>query len=625
MTGDETSPDPWTAWRTRLETSRRRREEKVGDWQENVSRRVGEPTGTSTTSTLVTTTPRSHVNKDWPLTKAKIALLYSQTPEIRLTTEDPRAAEIVPKFAKDLNSTIRTAEVGAAIEEELADVINAAGIGGVVIACEKRTEPRTDPITGMDVQIPIDIRYPVRHLSSACLLIPTEFNGSVYDQARWLGYDDSMAWATAQVELGLTEDQKDKVLGTDRRATGRTTLNTDAAKYSDAEAVNFTEIFYWRHYYHADETNFRALQRLVFVEGLEEPVIDEPYAGQRRLPAGQIVGVVRNPIQILTVTYVSDENLPPSDSTISRGSVRELEESRTQMALQRKHSNPLRWGDTNRVSANARARIDKGDFQSFIWTNGPGDRAIGEVARASFPQEKYELDAVINREITDQWQTGPNQIGSFASGERSAREAGIVERNFQTRIGQERAKVERHFVAIAEILGALMALHGNAGMPAELLGAVTYSIRVDSTVLLDAEQRIARVEKQIDRLAQSPFADVRPLIREWLELNGTDPTHIIIDPQPKPPEPVKVSVSKAEDLNNLLFLAALVRTQQAPTPDDLAAAVKLQQAALAAAAPPVLPPMPDTRPPLDAATPGLANPDWVMAPRMDKRDEDGGA
>jgi hypothetical protein len=40
-------------------------------------------------------------------------------------------------------------------------------------------------------------------------------------------------------------------------------------------------------------------------------------------------------------------------------------------------------------------------------------------------------------------------------------------------------------------------------------------------------------------------------------LLGENPNEIMIDPQPKPPEAVKVSVSKAEDLINPIFLATL--------------------------------------------------------------------
>jgi hypothetical protein len=637
--------DPWAEWRGRIAAARTPRDVKVAEWRQNVSKRKGERIQT-TTDALSTTTTGTPVNKDWPLTKAKIALLYSQTPEIRLTSKDPRVRGLVQQFAKDLNETIQASNVGPAIEEELADVVNAAGLGGVIVACEKRTEtvqmPAVDPMiagmTGLPTEMkPVtriaDSRYPVRRISPTQLLIPTDFAGSVYDDAKWLGYEDSMTWATAQVEFGLTDDDKEHVLGADPKARSEATLRTDPTAIGTAEpAVTFVELYYWRHYYHAEETSFAALQRVVFVEGLDEPVVNEPYAGQVRTQDGRVAGVLRNPIQILTLTYISDENLPPSDSTISRSQVSELERSRSHMELQRKHSLPANWFDATRVSPNTRAALEKGTYQGWLPSNGPGDRAFGQVSRSQMGPEKYELDQVVDREITDQWQVGPNQSSQYASGERSAREASIVDKNFQTRIGQERSKVERHLVAIAEVLGGLMALHGKTPFPPALIGSMAYSVRVDSTVLLSAEQQIARLERVIDRLAQSPYADATELISQWLELNGIDPSGIVKPPQPKAPDPVKVSVSKAEDLRDPLFVAMLMRTGQGPTPEDVKAAVALL--AELGLVPPVPPPsgvsgvaLPPPEagadgPPRETETPGMANPEWQMAPRMDKRDVD---
>ena len=83
--------------------------------------------------------------------------------------------------------------------------------------------------------------------------------------------------------------------------------------------------------------------------------------------------------------------------------------------------------------------------------------------------------------------------------------------------------------------------------------------------------------------------------------------------------------SKAEDVMNPLFLAFAMRTHQGPTPDDLAAAMKLY-AAVQQVAPPIVTPTPiDDRPPREPDTPGITNPNWEAAPRIDRRDEDGGA
>jgi len=641
---EDRASDPWAGWRGRLAASRKRKDDRVTGWQQNVRKRIGDERTTSAESTgsLAPNPPVPSINKDWPLTKAKIALLYSQTPEIRLSTTDPNAGPIVQQFAAKLNEEIRKANIGARIEEELADVINASGISAVVLACEKRTEmrdmPSVDPmIAGMTGQVPemipvdtvVDIRYPSRRISPASLLVPADFTGSVYDDARWLAYDDNLPWATAKSEFKLSDDVKEKVCGTDKRVNTSNSLNTDVDKFRDNEVVNFTEVFYWRHYYHEEETSYAALQRVVFVEGLDEPVIDEPYAGQKRTEDGTIVGITRNPIQVLALTYISDDCLPPSDSTISRPQVNELEKSRHDFALQRKHAIPQRMFNPSLVSPNARAALERGTYQGAFAVSGQFERAIGIVPQANLPQERYELDSIINQEITDEWTVGPNQGGSFASGERSAREAGIVEQNFKTRIGQERAKVERHFVACAEILGALMALHGNAGIPVELLGSITYSIRVDSTVLLDSQQRIEQIKEFVNMWGQSGVANIKALAVEHAELLGFDPAKVTIDPQPKPPEPVKISIGSAEDIVNPLMLAAMAATNQLPAPEHVAAVAKLLQAleSIPGMTEMLIPkePVDPNQQPSDVERPGIHNADWQEQPRLNKRDQDGGA
>lgn len=661
----ETASDIWAPWRARVAASRRRRDDRVQEWQQNVELRKGSigRTADAYNRIAVRSEGRISINQDWPLTKAKIAQLYSQTPEVRLTPRHDQFAPAVPVFGRILNDTIQDSSVGTAIEEVLADVVNASGIGGVLIACDKRTEPRDVPIVdpatlppGMqaaimasEVQIPtetvdhvVDVQYPCARISPPDLLIPSDFTGSNYDQARWLGHDGRMTWSQAVLALHLDETVQEQVLGADKRAGGTThSLNTDEATFKDTEVVNFTEVFYWRHYYHPEETSFKAIQRVVFVDGLDEPVINEPFVGQQRLESGGMVGVTKLPIRILTLTYISDENLPPSDSSIGRFQVDELEASRDAMVQQRKHSVPIRWGDTNRVSPNMRAKLDEGTYQGFIWTNGPGERAVGEVARAAFPAERFEFDRVIKSDLTEIWQVGTNQAGAFASGERSASEARIIQQNFATRVGQERDKVTKFFVGIAECLAGLLAIYGQFELPedigasvgpdgaarlatwdrTQIAGEFTYSVRVDSTVLLDAEQRIEQLQRFLNLTAESGYLNPKPVIEEMAELSGLDPAKVVIDPKPKPPEAVKISVSKAEDLNNLLFVASLMATGQAPSPEHIAAAKKLmQEAGLPTMS--VVPPSPtDDRPPSEVDRPT----DWETAPRIERRAEDFGA
>jgi hypothetical protein len=634
--GDE----QWGPWRARIAASRKRRDELIPEWQDNVDRRR---VSTGTTSDHTTRVP-----KDWALTKAKIAGLYSRTPEVRLSPrqgQEQFAAAVAP-FGREINDTVEAIGVGGTIEEILADVSNASGIGGVLASCDKRSEERLLPkddrvAAAMSGRPPemvlgtkvVDIKYMCLRISPADLLIPSDFTGSNYDDARWLGHEDRMTWTQAMASLGLTEDQKEEALGRDKRAGGTThTLNTENDKFKDTDVVNFTEIFYWRHYYHPEETNFRALHRLVFVDGVEEPVINEPYQVQRRLEDGRLVGVTKNPIRVLTLTYISDHSLPPSDSSVGKFQVDELEESRDGMVQQRKHSIPIRWGNTNLISQATKSKIDQGTHQGFIWINGRGESAIGEVARATFPSENFEFDKVIGNDLSEIWQVGTNQAGAYATGERSAKEAGIIEQNFQRRVGQEQDKVQKFFLGIVEVLAGHLALYGTFDLPDELgpmrqqmANAFTYSVRVDSTVRLNAEQRIEQLTRALNLTAQSGYVNPKAVIAEIWELSGVDPAKVVIDPQPKAPEPVKVSIGNAEDIINPVMLGALMRTGQAPGPDDIAAAIKLlQQAALGGV--PLVPPQPASDGPQgDVEHPKGVNQDWETSPRIERRADDGGA
>ena len=628
------SQGPWQEWRSRIEASRRRRDLLVPEWQSNVTARRGHRVETDTSGTSIT------INQDWPLTKAKIAQLFSQTPEVRLSPRQPDFAPMVNLFGAELNTTLTNAGVGAIVEEVLADAINASGIGAAITTCERKVAPKQVPLVDpallppgtqppmTQVMATTDIAHRVERVSPADLLVPDDFTGSDYNRARWLGHDGRCTWTQAQSWFSLDESDKGELLGQDKRSSSTTnTLSTDSTKFRDTDVVNYAEIFYWRHYYHPEETSFSAIQRVVFVDGKEEPVINEPYAGQARTDQG-LQGVQRLPISVLTLTYISDDAFPPSDSTISRAQVDELEASRDAMVQQRKHSIPIRWFNTNLVSSNTRSLLEQGTFQGFIGINGRGDNALGEVARANFPQERFDFDRIIKNDLNEVWQVGTNQAGQFASGERTAREAAIVQQNFQTRIGQERDKVTKFVLSIAEVVAGHLSLFGTFALPdgigiqrQALATGFTYSVRLDSTVRLDAQQRIEQLKEALNLTAQSGFIDPKPIISEIIALSGLDPAKVMVDPKPKPPEPVNVSVSKSEDVLNPLFLAMLMRTQQGPTPQDLQAA-KMLLAAAGLPTVPMAPMEPESGDPQDVQRPETAHADWEAAPRIDRRDAD---
>jgi len=96
---------------------------KQRSWDISVSYRKGKPFAAESTQ------DRIAVPVDWSHSKAKIASLFSQVPTVNLTPKNPAYAQAVPVFVKELNEVLREARVETAMEEVLADVVNAAGMG----------------------------------------------------------------------------------------------------------------------------------------------------------------------------------------------------------------------------------------------------------------------------------------------------------------------------------------------------------------------------------------------------------------------------------------------------------------------------------------------------------------
>jgi hypothetical protein len=143
--------------------------------------------------------------------------------------------------------------------------------------------------------------------------------------------------------------------------------------------------------------------------------------------------------------------------------------------------------------------------------------------------------------------------------------------SFNTRTGRERARVASFFVSIAQVLGGLMCLYedpqsfGQGFNPAEC-NILKFSILADSTVLLDAGQKLSRLNQFINLYAKSGWVNLEPVLQEVATLTGLDPSLVIKAPQPKPPvEPnISLRLTGVEDMLNPLALAFLIKSGQAP-------------------------------------------------------------
>ena len=653
--GDAEQDDPKSlssakAWRARIDRCKRVRKDLISAWADNVDYRRGKPFDQESDETRV------NVSLDWSLTKGKHAQLFSQMPQVYLTSKQPAFEQAVPVFGKKLNETLDEAHLGNAITECVMDCINASGVGIVLCGYQATTRmtqvvvsppnfaqmapqeqqmlQATGGVKMEDVPEVINARYFDKRISPADFLWPIEFTGSNFDDGDWIGHSDRMLWPEAQRELKLTDDQRQEIESSQQRSGNLRREYTQSQYGSDDLVVEYDELFYWASRYDADEKYFSKIRRIVFVKGLTKPVISEDYKGQELDEASnQYIGVRKFPLRVLTLTYISDDAIPPSDSSVGRPQIDELIRSRSQMILQRARSQPIRWFDVNRIDLMIQDALMRGTYEGFIPTKGDGTRAIGEVARASYPSEDWTFDATIKQDLNEQWQVGSNQQGQMSKGRRSSAEAQIVQQNFQTRIGYERAQVAAFITGIAEVMGGLLAKFGTFALPAlspedqqrlgtwdrkHIGGEFVYWIRPDSTILMDANQRIERLMKVLNLVGKSPYVNPKPLITEIIELHGVDPAGIMIDPPPPKPDPLNISIrfSGVQDLTNPMTIALLAKHQQLPSPEELEAAKKVL-AALGAPSQPV-----EAQPPGSPEAPETPHPDWGGMPKIVKRASD---
>lgn len=665
-------PEVVKHFRDQIALAKSHRRQFSQEWKRNVDLRLGRIANINTNGYPITDGDdlQTEINPDWYLTKTKTANLYSQTPQVQLSHENAQFIKAIAPFAKALNYELgdKRANVGVPMEEALNDVVNASGIAAVMVAYTARF--RTTEVPLMDVSAfspeqieamkasgelrtktvkgaPTSYRFVARRISPTDALWPASFTGSDFNDADWVGHTNQMPWAQAKSDFNLSEEDKAKAISGEQKDTqDDLRAQPEKGQLMAFQSVKYDEIFYWRARVDSTEPDLKSIWRMVFVHGLETkgPQIDEPWYGQMQAPDGSVVGATKFPIQFLTLTYVSDNPVNRSDSAAARPQVNDLRRSRSQYFQNRQRSRPVRWFDVNRIDRTIQDSLMRGDYQGFIPTNGPGDRSVGEIARAAYPNEDMAFDRQTMQDLHSMWMIGQNQLGTLSSGEKTAAEVETIQGNFNTRIGQERALVQKFFLNIVEVLAGLMALYSDfpsltneekqqmmtAWNSRQVLADLAFKIRPDSTIMLDSSQRIERLSKALNITAQSGVVDIRPIIEEILELSSLDPAKVM--KQPEPPKPQEASISfrfsGKDDLMNPMVVAILAKNDQLPSPEDIQKAemaLKATQQGVAAVVPNAGQPQQPQgqQPPTTNGEPNASEP-YGLSPKVAQRTEDMG-
>lgn len=652
-------------FRQAIDQCKRYRRKLLGDWQINVDYRRGKPFASQSDE------DRIAVPLDWSMTKDKESQLFSQAPAVRIShppeTLDPNIASWVYRFNQKINDTAPMAGIESAVNEAVVDCVNASGIGSVIVSREAITDTVNVPSidisfyppeiqqeimeTGMTPEgqsvtmIPtpriLDARYNISRISPADFLWPLGFTGSDFDNAPWIGRSGRISWPEAIQKFGLSDKDKNLVIGEGRTPDERIDKIVYDSERLEAdlydEVVEFSEIFYKEFQFGDGAASFSAIHHLVFVDGKPDPVIDEPWKGQQEGENG-LIGALKYPIRVLTLTYITDDAIPPSDSAVGRPQVNEINKSRSQMIKQRERNIPIDWFDSGRIDPLIQHSLMRGVWKGMIPVQGVGSNIIGSIPRSGFPQDNYNFDKIAKEDFNRSVGLGVG-FGELVETKAEAQAAAAAPK---ARGAKERARVGKFYVGIMEVLGGLLSIFEDPtvfgeGFSPEISKTLSYTILADSTVILDSNQRLDKLMQFINFTAKSGWVDIEPVLKEIAALSGLDPSQVIRSPQPKPPvEPnISLRLTGTEDMLNPLTLAFTMKSGQAPDIKMIEDAKKLIMASVMPPLPgpqtpgagpqidpvtgePIEEPMPDIPQPAPPGV-GSAHPDWSAMNRVNSR------
>jgi hypothetical protein len=561
------SQDDVTKWKSRIEKSAELLKNRHrSEWRENTGALETRPLKEKPEKDLIV------VNKDLPRVKQKMAQLFYQVPEVQLKPRREDYAPAAQVFQPVLNFFLtKRIKTDVMMREVLTDVLGVSGIGVSKLGYECVTEDVQMPMQDAS-QLPPELQlsalqqepqmetvprciyenYFWNRISPAKFVFPDEFTGSDFDEASWLGFEFRIPLEEAKRKYGLSDDFQGS--GPDENLVSA--VSEDKQRAQGTSTVRGWEIWYKAALFDPSVKHPCQHRVLVIIDGKDEPVRhrDSPY--QKYDPmTGKLMGMHRFPIRVLTLTYIPDTAIPPSDTSVSRPQVRELWRSRTQMLEQRQKSMPWRWADKSRLDDQTLESIEAGEPQDIIMTDGPGDQVIGEVARANYPSEKFEFDRVIEGDIAEQWAMGRNQLGMETTGETTKAEVQTMQGNAGVRLDYERNLVLRYWLAGVEEVATLIQMFADDEDYVEIVGPqgqatiapwdrtkvageFLFDVKPDSALRIDAVQERADSIHLYQMMANDPFINRFKLAEAVVRRHNLDPTHIMQQPPPKnPPEP----------------------------------------------------------------------------------------
>lgn len=572
-------------WKSQIQASQKNVQNiaSTRNWDRNLQSYLGR--GLSETPVKDTVT----VQKDYALVEGTKALLFFQRPDVSATGSAPEYEQAAPLVAEVVNHYLELIDAKSMVDEVLMDLLCPAGFGVCKIGYEAFVDPQEPELMVPDAVNPLQPQlgpdgqpvlqpkivreqYFLERVPPKRFRFPVTFIGSNFDKAGWLAYDFDMDRVVAERLYDLTPEEASNSASTPDPQ--RSLLASDVTRATAAEVtdkITITEIWYRASDFDPTVGDPEIVRQLVYMDGRDEPLVHRNSPYQTISDGRRIGGMKGFPLHVLTLRYVSDQAIPPSDCSMSRQQVDELSLGRTQMVQQRDRAVPLVMADASRLPKEALDKIENGVTQEIIVVSGmdAGNPPMQEVRRASYPRENFGFNDIINRDIAEIWALGANQLGVETDTRRTATEASLMHSATDTRMDSQRVKVLRWYSRLSEKLLALIQMFateqqyvrivGPDGLPAlrawdrdSVAGDFSITLAPDSSQRVDAAADKKRAVDIFGLLGNDPLVNQLEL-RKWLFRKLGMPDKLVKAPEPKPPEQPQVSVSiKGDDLNPMM-------------------------------------------------------------------------
>jgi hypothetical protein len=550
-----------------------------------------------------------NTNRDFVLVERKKADLFYQRPDVTLQPSplldgpiltdqvDPTTGQPVPLMGPNgqpVGAHLALAAHQLIVNEELGpdgidatrmahqalfDVLCTQGTGFTKMGYESVTvdveeqDPAwsPDPLIPPDLQTPKTIKVPVpiyercfwHHFSGKKALIPADFRSTEWDKAPWLGY---------RFELPLTKGNREayKLPATfeGSKTDGKQYYDHGLATPEGQDLFTGVEIWYHSSLFRDDIKHPEHFTRLVIVDGVDEAVIEEDSPYQSFDAKGGLTpdSLLGNPIHPLSIRVLTDSAHPPSDCTVIRPLVNELNRFREQM-VEYRDAQTLKWMyNTDTMPPDALGKIVRAPVGGMIGV--PGDvfvtDGIKELPHGSMPRESFTSNDYIDNDIARTTAIDAAGSGVQSAVNQTATEAQIQQGNANARLDFERGVVLQWYTRGVTKYSTLIQRYLPTARAAQIVGPAKaqmwelWKMQVPSSLAFTAMPDSAlRVDQAIDRktaqdlysfLANDPYVNRGELLTRLLRKFHLDPSTIVKQPEPPKPEPPKLALSfKGED------------------------------------------------------------------------------